>query len=78
MTKIIVLTNEENDPHAVSIQTAGNVTPNQAFAICSAATRHFQNILMEAEVERRVANRETDHLTFDAVAEHLTFDIERE
>lgn len=54
MTKLIVLTVEDDDPQKVGIITGEGVTLDQALALCSAAARHFQELSIQAEVARRV------------------------
>lgn len=54
MTKIVVLTSEEDAPQNIGV-VVGDVSAEQAQAMCLAAARHFADMAMEAEIERRVA-----------------------
>ena len=56
MTKIIVLTvEEEKGTPQVGINCSDGVVPQQALIVCEAAMRHFQEQVMEAEIQRRLA-----------------------
>lgn len=54
MTQIIVLTSEKDAPQNVGI-IVGDMGPDQAQAMCLAAARHFADVAMEVEIERRMA-----------------------
>ena len=54
MTQIIVLTTEAGDLQNIGV-IAGDISPQQAQAMCLAAARHFQELVVEAEVQRRLA-----------------------
>ena len=56
MTLILVLTTEPENPAAVGITHSG-IAPDQAQAMCLAASRHFAELAIEAEIQRRVAAR---------------------
>ena len=54
MSNIIVLSSEADNPTAVGV-TSSDITPEQAQVMCLAAARHFQDLAIEAEVQRRMA-----------------------
>jgi len=54
LTLILVLTTEPENPAAVGITHSG-IAPDQAQAMCLAASRHFAELAIEAEIQRRVA-----------------------
>ena len=54
MTSIIVLTSEPNDPQNIGV-ISGDMSFEQAEAMCQAAARHFREQAIEAEVQRRLA-----------------------
>ena len=54
MTLILVLTTEPENPAAVGITHSG-IAPDQAQAMCLAASRHFAELAIEAEIQRRIA-----------------------
>ena len=56
MTLILVLTTEPENPAAVGI-THSDVAPEQAQAMCLAASRHFAELAIEAGIQRRIAAR---------------------
>ena len=56
LTQILVLTSEDTEPTAVSITHSG-IAPDQAQAMCQAASRHFAELAIEAEIQRRIAAR---------------------
>jgi len=56
LTLILVLTSETDNPAAVGI-THSDIAPEQAQAMCLAASRHFAELAIEAEIQRRVAAR---------------------
>ena len=53
MTQIVVITAEGDGKIVVS--AAGNILLDQAVAYCEAAARHFRELSIEAEIQRRVA-----------------------
>ena len=56
MSNIIVLSSEDANPTAVGITHSG-IAPEQAQVMCLAAARHFQDLAIEAEIQRRIAAR---------------------
>ena len=64
MTKIIVLTADNNQ---VGITVSDGVTPQQALAVCAAAIRHFQELAMELEVQRRLEEKSNENMASESV-----------
>lgn len=60
--KIIVLTLEGEK---VGVTPSDGVTPQRAIEVCSAAIKFFQGQLIEAEVQRRMLEKEEDASTAD-------------
>ena len=57
MTQIIVIVTEGDGE--IGVSAAGNILLDQAVAYCEAAARHFQELSIEAEIQRRVAALQT-------------------
>jgi len=57
VTQIIVIVTEGDGE--IGVSAAGNILLDQAVAYCEAAARHFQELSIEAEIQRRVAALQT-------------------
>jgi len=53
VAQIIVLNCEPESPQNIGV-ISGDLSPDQAQSMCLAAARHFQELAMEAEIERRL------------------------
>ena len=56
LTQILVVASEDTEPTAVGI-THSDIAPERAQAMCDAASRHFAELAIEAEIQRRIAAR---------------------
>jgi len=58
MTKIIVVSTE--NMQEIGVAFAGGLSPEEAQVMCTAAVRYFQEMAIEAEVERRLLALEVE------------------
>ena len=59
-TTIITITVEDSDLSNIALSYAGPLGAEQGVAVCQAATRHFQELAIESEVQRRLKEKERD------------------
>jgi 2-iminoacetate synthase ThiH len=61
MSRILVLMSEPETPERVSIVQSDGLTAKEAQIMCLTAAQHFGGLVLEEEVERRLAEREEDN-----------------
>lgn len=65
MSKVVVLSGDRATPQRVGITMSDALTPLEAIDMCEAGVRYFREQLFEAEVQRRLAEKEKEVVVED-------------